>query len=51
MSMFNTDCICPECKEKERRLPEYEDAVEAERKALLAGDRNFVGIGYPGDVK
>lgn len=47
MSMFNTDCICPECKDKETKLPEYKKAQEAERAALLAGNRNFAGIGYP----
>ena len=47
MSMFNTDCICPECKDKEMGLPQYRMAQEAERAALAAGDRNFAGIGYP----
>lgn len=32
MSMFNTDCICMECKAKEQKLPEYKAATDAERK-------------------
>ena len=47
MSMFNTDCLCPDCKEKETALPEYREAGEAERKHVLAGNMNFPGIGYP----
>ena len=30
MSMFNTDCICMECKKKETELPEYKDAIKAD---------------------
>ena len=47
MSKFNTDCICLDCKDKETALPEYKKAAEAEREQLLAGNRNFAGIGYP----
>lgn len=45
MSMFNTQTICMECKEKERRSPRYKEALEAERAAVKAGNRNFPGIG------
>ena len=45
MSMFNTQTICMECKEKERRSPRYKEALEAERVAVKAGNRNFPGIG------
>lgn len=47
MSMFNTDCICPECKIKETKLPEYPIAVEAENQAIKNGIKNFEGIGLP----
>lgn len=47
MSMFNTDCICMECKAKEQKLPEYKAATDAERKAVIAVDGNFKGVGYP----
>ncbi len=45
MSMFNTDTICLECAEAERRRPDYRAAQEAERAAVAAGDRNFGGVG------
>ena len=48
MSMFNTDCICMECAEKERKRPDYRKALDAEREAVKNGDRNFKGIGYKG---
>jgi hypothetical protein len=44
MSMFNEDCICMDCKEKERQDPEYKKAVEAEHEAVKRGDYNFPGI-------
>ena len=47
MSMFNTDCICMKCKEKEQKLPEYKAATDAERQAVIGGERNFKGVGYP----
>lgn len=47
MSMFNNDIICMDCKEAERKLPEYKKAQDAEIKAVRAGDYNFPGIGYP----
>lgn len=30
MSMFNEDCICMDCKEKERQRADYNQAVEAD---------------------
>lgn len=51
MSMFNTQVICMECKEQEQRRQDYREAVEAERQAVLAGDRNFRGIGLKGGGK
>lgn len=47
MSMFNEDCICMECCKKERELPEFKQAAEAELAELKRGNRNFKGIGYP----
>lgn len=47
MSMFNKDCICPECKIAEMKLPEYQKAVEAEHDAIIKGDVDFDGIGLP----
>lgn len=47
MSMFNEDCICMECKEAERKKPEYTAAVEADHEQIRNGNYNFKGIGYP----
>ena len=54
MSMFNTDVICPECKEKAistyglgtEQDPRYQKAREAELNAIRHGNFNFKGIGY-----
>lgn len=51
MSMFNTDVICLECKDKETKHPRYKEAQEAERKAVLNGNFNFPGIGLPNDFE
>ena len=44
--MFNTDIICPECKELETQDPRYEEARQAELNALRKGKLNFKGIGW-----
>ena len=44
MSMFNRDCICLDCKEKERKDKDYKKAVEADIEAIKKGDFNFPGI-------
>ena len=46
MSMFNTQCICNNCKKLEMQHPDYKKAVEAEHEAIKNGDRYFKGIGY-----
>jgi hypothetical protein len=48
MSMFNTDLICPACKEAERNEPGYAAAVQAEAEACKRGDYNFPGVGRGG---
>lgn len=45
MSMFNTDCICVECKKKERENPRYEQACQADMQEIKKGNYNFKGIG------
>ena len=47
MSRFNTEMCCEGCLTAERKLPEYAEAERAEREAVLRGDYNFPGIGYP----
>ncbi len=44
MSMFNGDCLCLDCKEKERKDKGYRLAEKAERQAIKNGDFNFPGI-------
>jgi hypothetical protein len=46
VSMFNTDEICNECKERERQDPRYKDAVAADEAAIRSGNYNFRGIGW-----
>lgn len=50
MSMFNEDCICMDCKAKERQRPDYRDALEADRAEIKKGNYNFKGIGYREEV-
>ncbi len=42
--MFNTDCICLACKEKEMARSDYAKAVKAEREELKKGNYNYKGI-------
>ena len=49
MSRFNTQCLCMTCAEKEQHHPDYKRAVEAELAELRAGNRNFRGVGWPGE--
>lgn len=46
MSMYNTDCICMECKDKERKRNDYEKAQKAEHEEVKKGNTNFEGVGY-----
>ena len=48
MSMYNEDCLCMYCKEKERNRFDYKDAVEADHTEIRKGNYNFKGIGYTG---
>ena len=45
MSMYNTDCICLECKKKEEARDDYKMARDAEADAVRNGNYNFKGIG------
>lgn len=51
MSWFNTQMICRRCYENEQAHPSYNEAVIAERQALMRGERNFPGIGLPDDLR
>ena len=48
MSMFNNDCICMDCHRKERELPEFKQAAEAEKEMQSALGRIFaIAEAYP----
>lgn len=44
MSMFNTDCICLECADKEKEDKDYNKAVDADTHQIKQGNYNFKGI-------
>lgn len=44
MSMFNEDCICIECKDKETKDKDYEKARLKELEEVRKGNYNFKGI-------
>ena len=44
MSMFNEQCICTSCKEKETKDPEYTRAVEADHEEIRKGNFNYKGF-------
>lgn len=46
MSMYNQDCICMECKKKERQRSDYKKAQAADMAEVRKGNYNFAGIGY-----
>lgn len=51
MSMFNTQQICKECKDKEERHPAYPIARDRENDECLSGNYNYPGMGLPPDLK
>jgi len=44
MSMFNTDCICMKCCEKEKQDKDYDAAVKADHEQIRKDNYNFEGI-------
>jgi len=44
MSMYNENCICLSCKDKERQEVDYSEAVEAEHLEIRKGNYNYKGI-------
>jgi hypothetical protein len=47
-SYFNTQMICEDCDTEERAHPDFAAAMEACDDAVLSGERNFPGVGWPG---
>jgi uncharacterized Zn finger protein (UPF0148 family) len=46
LSMYNGECICMECKDKETKRADYKKAVEADHAEIRKGNYNFKGIGF-----
>lgn len=44
MSMYNTDCICLSCKNKETKRAGYDQAVKADHEEIKKGNYNYKGI-------
>lgn len=44
MSMFNTECICMTCKDKERKHPEYNKARDADHEQIKKGNYKYEGM-------
>lgn len=47
-SWFNTQDLCDSCREEEEAHPDCAYAKEVENAAVLGGDYNFPGVGWPG---
>lgn len=50
MSKFNDEHICPDCEEREKRHPKYDEARRADEEAVQRGDLNFPGIAAPSEL-
>lgn len=48
MSMFNTQMICFDCKEREKKRPDYREAVRRECEEVRKGNYNFKGLYFDG---
>ena len=44
MSMYSTECLCLDCKEKEKDRADYQAAVQAELDEVKKGNLNYKGI-------
>jgi hypothetical protein len=51
VSYFNTQEICIDCRDKERKHPQFEEARAREHGEVMRGNLNFRGIGLPNDLK
>ena len=51
MSMFSTEEICLDCKDREMQHPDYEEARRVESEAVKRGDFHFPGVGTPADLR
>ena len=49
-SRFNTQMICMQCNDKEKKHEKYKLACEVEFNEVKKGNFNFKGIGLPSDL-
>ncbi len=50
MSWFNSEMICSDCSQIEKKHPLYEVARKAVENAEANGSENYPGIGLPEDL-
>ena len=51
ISMYNKQIICKACKDQEILEPDYAEAVAADHREILKGNREFEGIGWKHERK
>lgn len=51
MSMYNEDCICMECKDKETKRPDYKATAKEDIDRYLQGNKIIVTYGKKNDTK
>ena len=44
MSMYSTECLCLDCKEKEKTRADYQAAVKADLDEVKKGNLDYKGI-------
>ena len=44
MSMYSTECLCMDCKDKETKRPDYGEAVKADHEEIKKGNYNYKGL-------
>ena len=45
MSMYNTECICMNCKSEEMQRADYAQAQMTEHQEVINGNYNYEGVG------
>lgn len=50
MSYFNTQMICLDCEDRERKHPRFKEAQEIETEMVRRGNYNYGGVGKPSDL-
>jgi hypothetical protein len=48
VSWFNIDTLCTDCQRQEEAHPDFTYAKDVEHAAVVKGNTNFPGVGWPG---